>query len=98
MKYRISARADSDLDDIWLYTDKNWSLEQARKYYNLILDKIEYLAAHPSSGRPVSHRAKGYRCSQVKSHLIFYREVSSSEIEVIRILHKRMDIENRLSD
>lgn len=98
MKYRISARADSDLDDIWLYTDKNWSLEQARKYYNLIMDKIEYLAANPSRGRTVYLGGKNYKHARVKSHLIFYREVSPSEIEVIRILHKRMDISNRLSE
>lgn len=98
MKYRISAAADSDFDDIWLYTDKNWSLEQARTYYNLILDKIEYLAVNPSLGRIVSFGGKSYRCSQIESHVIFYRETSANHIEVIRILHKRMNIEDRLSE
>ncbi len=27
--YRLSLRAQSDLEDIWLYTFENWSLEQA---------------------------------------------------------------------
>ncbi|WP_324556630.1 type II toxin-antitoxin system RelE/ParE family toxin [Agriterribacter sp.] len=38
-------------------------------------------------------------CSKVKSHLIFYRLIEKqNEIEIIRILHQRMDIENRLND
>ena len=39
----------------------------------------------------------GYRSSKVKSHLIFYRVVNDT-IEVIRILHELMDIENRIND
>jgi len=33
----------------------------------------------------------------VKSHLIFYKVVNDI-VEIIRILHQRMDIENQLSD
>lgn len=73
-------------------------IEQARKYYNLIVDKIEYLAANPNTGRTIYLGGKNYKHARVKSHLIFHRKVSSSEIEVIRILHKRMDISNRLSE
>ncbi len=62
------------------------------------MDRIEFLAANPDRGRTVSYREKNYKYSQVKSHLIFYREISANEIEVIRILHKRRDIENRLSE
>ena len=40
---------------------------------------------------------KGYRASKVKSHLIFYR-VKDDRVEIIRILHERMDIDTRLSD
>ncbi len=44
------------------------------------------------------HLRKGYRAAKVKSHLIFYKLSSSDEIEIVRILHERMDIENRLND
>jgi toxin ParE1/3/4 len=40
---------------------------------------------------------KDYRASKVKSHFIFYK-YSSTEIEIIRILHENMDIPNRLND
>jgi toxin ParE1/3/4 len=46
----------------------------------------------------MNHIKNGYRASKVKSHLIFYKTSSESEIEIIRILHERMDIENRLKE
>lgn len=98
MKYRFSRKANIDIDSIWLYTFENWSHAQADKYYNEIIAEIRKLAARPEIGRKFTHGDRSYRYSQLKSHLIFYREISATEIEVIRILHKRMDIENRLSE
>ena len=40
---------------------------------------------------------KDYRTTKVKSSIIFYR-VLNDTVEIIRILHERMDIENRLND
>ena len=99
MIYRISQEAHRDLEDIWLYTFENWSLEQADRYFNLILDEIEYLAEHPEHGVDYSQIRKGYFRSRIKSHFIFYKINSKIEgIEVIRILHQRMDLESRIYD
>lgn len=97
MTYRISVKANEDIQNIWLYTFKNWSLEQADRYINLIFDEIEYLADNPKSGKDYKHIRKNYWCSKVKSHLVFYRIADKlTEIEIIRVLHQQMDIENRL--
>jgi len=93
----ISKKAVSDLEEIWLYTVEKWSVEQADRYYNLIFDEINYICKNSISGKSMEHVRKGYRASKVKSHLIFYR-ILNDTIEVIRILHERMDIENRLND
>ena len=99
MGYKISGQASEDIEKIWLYTFENWSLEQADRYINLIFDEIEYLAGNPNSGKDFNHIRKNYRCSKVKSHIIFYRLADKqSDIEIIRVLHQRMDIENRLSE
>jgi len=99
MKYRISQEANRDIENIWLYTFEYWSVEQADRYFNLIIDEIEYLAVDPKSGQDYSKVRKGYFRSQIKSHFIFYRINSEEkEIEVIRILHQRMDIEARLTE
>jgi toxin ParE1/3/4 len=66
---------------------------------NLIFDEIEFIATKPEAGKDYSHVRKNYHCSKVKSHLIFYRVAEKEKVvEIIRVLHERMDIENRLSD
>lgn len=96
--YRISAKAIEDIEKIWEYTRDIWSVEQADRYYNLIINEIEYIAQNFESGKSMEHIKKGYKASKVKSHLVFYKIFDENTIEVIRILHQRMDIENRLND
>lgn len=91
LRLKISEAALEDLDEIWLYTYKNWSETQADRYCMLIAQEIEFLCSHPTSGRNYEFVRKGYRASKVKSHLIFYR-YSSNDLEVVRILHERMDV------
>lgn len=99
MGYKISKKALEDIENIWLFTFENWSKEQADRYTNLIFDEIEYVALHPTTGKDFNHVIKNYRYSKVKSHLIFYKHKEKEPgIEIIRILHERMDIENRLHD
>lgn len=99
MNYKITTEAKDDLENIWLYTLKKWSLEQADRYLNLIMDEIDYIAANPNSGKDFSYVRKGYLKTRVKSHFIFYKiNPMQSEVEIIRILHQQMDINNRLND
>ena len=96
LDYTISKRVLIDLEEIWVHSFENWSLEQADRYYNLIISEIEYICKHPYVGKSYSVIKEGYRASKVKSHLIFYKQSSTKNIEVIRILHGRMDIEQRI--
>ena len=94
MKFKISRAAQLDLEHIWEYTLKNWSVEQADRYYNLILDEIDYLVNQPESGKEYSVLRKDYFRVLIKSHFIFYRiNHSLNVIEIIRILHERMDVD-----
>ena len=98
-KYKISHKAKQDIENIWLYTVKKWSMEQADRYYNLIMNEIEYLAKNPNSGNNFGNIRKGYFYSKIKSHLIFYKiNKKDKKIEIIRILHQRMDIKTRLKN
>lgn len=96
--YIISEKALEDINKIWIYTAENWSVEQANRYYNLIFDEIEYIAANFLMARDFENIRKNYRFSKIKSHLIFFKKNKFNEIEVIRVLHERMDIDNRLAD
>jgi len=51
MKYELSKAAQRDLENIWLYTYENWSAEQADRYYNLLIDEIEFIAVKPQAGK-----------------------------------------------
>ena len=97
LPFIISEKAVSDLEEIWLYTVQKWSVEQADRYYNLIFDEINYICRNINTGKSMKDVRKGYLASKVKSYLIFFR-VSNDTLEIIRILHERMDIKNRLFD
>ena len=86
------------MNNIWIYTAENWSVEQANRYYNLIIDEIEFVAENFQTTKDFGSTRKDYKYSKVKSHLIFCKKVGNKEIEVVRILHERMDIKNRIND
>jgi toxin ParE1/3/4 len=94
MAYKISRKANQDLDSIWIYTFETWSLTQADRYYELIIDEIKFISENFESGKDYGNIRRDYRCTKVKSHLIFYKRSKNEIIEIIRILHEKMDIEN----
>ncbi|MCO6176243.1 type II toxin-antitoxin system RelE/ParE family toxin [Flavobacterium sp. NRK F10] len=96
-RYIIREKALEDINKIWIYTAENWSIELADRYYNLIFDEIEYIADHFEMARDFGNIRKNYKCSKVKSHLVFFKKTKSDEIEVIRVLHEKMDLETQLS-
>ncbi|MGB0869545.1 MAG: type II toxin-antitoxin system RelE/ParE family toxin [Flavobacteriales bacterium] len=97
MNFKISTEAEKDLTNLWNYTFVTWSIEQADRYINLIFNEIDYNGANPNYGKDFSYIRKGYLGSKVKSHFIFYKiNTKENLIEIIRILHQKMDIENRI--
>lgn len=92
--YLLSPRAESDLEEIWFYTFKSWSLEQADSYHNDIVTAFVELAAGRKAGRLVDIR-EGYFKYPVGAHLIFYRFTETCLV-VIRVLHQRMDVGRHL--
>jgi len=96
MKYKISSKARLDLIGIWEFTSENWSVQQADRYYQIIIDKITGICSNPDIGKKYNDLRKGYHGVLVKSHIIFYRIAEPNSIEIIRILHQRMDYKNRL--
>ena len=94
-KYRISETGIKDLDGIWEYTFFNWSKEQADRYHSLIMSEIEFISENISSGKPLNYIKEGYLVSYVKSHMILFKR-NKGVVEIIRILHQKMDVESNL--
>ncbi|AUC83260.1 type II toxin-antitoxin system RelE/ParE family toxin [Lacinutrix sp. Bg11-31] len=97
IKYRISKQAITDLNSIWVYTLHKWFKKQADRYYNLIIDEIEFISKNYLSGKSVDQTRKNYRVTKIKSHLIFYRKTDNETIEIVRILHQKMDVKKLLN-
>lgn len=93
---RLSPLAEADLEEIWLHTFRQWSAEQAEEYVCALIAGIEGLA----SGRNVPQRTDvrdGYWKYRVGMHVLYFR-YSGQYLDVIRILHGRMDVDAHLGD
>jgi len=91
---QLTPLAECDLEDIWRYTAEHWSLGQADHYHCDLIATMEALARGEKVGRTCVVR-DGYFRYAVNSHVVFYRETDYT-LDVIRILHQRMDIERHL--
>lgn len=94
--YRLSNKAISDLMDIGRYTENNWGITQRNVYLQQIDDCFTLLSHNPNLGVKCNFIRTGYRKFPQGSHLIFYRISSDKIVEIIRVLHKSMDVESYL--
>ncbi len=95
-KFKFSNEAVKDLKEIWVYTNQILSIEQADRYYNLIIDEVEFISKNPNLGRDINNIKEGYRSTIVKYHVIYYKLDEDGVILIVRILHQRMDVETRM--
>jgi toxin ParE1/3/4 len=93
--YVILPRARADLKEIWSFTADRWNSEQADRYVRELHRAIEAIARDPRKGRPCDHIRHGYRRSSAGAHVVFFRVVTQG-IEVVRVLHQRMDFARHL--
>jgi toxin ParE1/3/4 len=86
---RFTPEAEEDIRQILQYTRDTWG-EAQRDRYEAALERVFYLLIDfPDLGRK---RFEGHVLSyRAREHVIYYR-ISSSEIAVLRVLHKKQDI------
>lgn len=87
----LTQAARQDLDSIWSYSARSWSVQQANAYIRDIQDAVARLSLFPKSGRLFSKSYPGVRILHSADHLIVYR-LDDSRIEIVRILHGHMDV------
>lgn len=95
-KFNLTNKAVQDLSAIWNYTFDVWSERQADFYYEMLIASCQEIADNPLLGRSyeiIARNVFGYR---VGRYIIFYKIISEEEIEVVRILHGRMDLKSRI--
>lgn len=89
--YDLSPLAALDLSTIWDYTAEHWGIDQADLYVRQIDLTCAAVASGRKQGRSVDHVRAGYFRYPVGSHVLFYRWSARRRMEVVRILHQRMD-------
>ena len=105
--YRLSHSAERDIERILADSLETWGAEASRRYAGLLVDAMRRVAADPDgrSTRDRSDLFRGTRSFHTRHtrrqnpkaavkkpvHVLIYRKVGPSLIEVVRILHERMD-------
>ena len=91
-KFRLSRFAAADLEAIANYTIEQFGIKQARRYRDGFERAFKMISDHPLSGRSAVQLVADMRRYEHESHIIFYR-VAGFDILVVRVLHRRMNVE-----
>lgn len=79
-----------DLQGIWAYTELMWSMVQAEKYYNLLIEGCYRISMAPLLfGRKRRGLGKNIYSYTVERHVVFFRP-TSDEVSILRVLHGSM--------
>ena len=67
-RYVLSPRAQSDLDDIWNYTESRWGIDQAEIYTRQLWQHIKAIAVRPTIGWACPEVRAGVALSVLSHH------------------------------
>ena len=86
--YRLTARADSELLDIYLYGLEQFGFRQAERYKLSLDECFSMLADHPRMGRTSPSVRPGIRRHEHGSHVVLYQE-ERDYVLIVAVLHSR---------
>jgi toxin ParE1/3/4 len=104
--FRLALAAQRDIEHILTESEVNWGTSARRRYATLIMAAVKRIAAdaearpsreHPDIGIGIRsfhmRHLRNTSGSAVKrpAHILFYRRIDSGPLEIMRILHERMD-------
>ena len=94
-EYRLSPKAQRDLDGIFDHTVKRWGLQQALLYTDQIEAACTRVAETPHHSQDCAIIRPGYRRKNVEQHAIYFRQTDYG-VAIVRILHQKMDAPRHL--
>lgn len=92
----FSPKAKADFSDIWDYTCAEWDADQAEKYVRELWATMQEQAQDLTKSADIADVRKGYRKVRSGSHVIFFKVPKSGVVDVVRILHQKMDFDRHL--
>lgn len=94
--FTLTPKADDDMAGIWHYTYETWGITQADRYIDQLHRCFAGLADQRLVGSAYPQRL-GYWQYLCQRHVIFFRKSDNTSIEIIRVLHERMDLPQHLT-
>jgi toxin ParE1/3/4 len=88
--YRLTPAAQSDLEEIWLYTAQQWSFQQADRYTDILEDIFERLLFMPEMARARTEFDPPVRIHPSAEHLIIYR-IEHDYLAILRVIGAGQD-------
>lgn len=95
MRLHLTPSAERDLGSIFDYSEESWGIEQAAAYLRDLHRAMDGLRHFPHMGRAADYLRPGIRLAATGSHIVVYR-IGKDRIDIIRVLHRRMDIDKHL--
>lgn len=93
--YQLYPEAENDLESIWLYSEKNWGVDQAHAYLDGLVDIFQLLSENPLMCRERSEFEPPVHIHHHAHHLIVFI-LSDAGIDIVRVLHESMDVDTQL--
>jgi toxin ParE1/3/4 len=106
-RFRLSRLAEADLTHILATSESRWGPEARRRYAAVLAAAMRRVAAEPEGAttreraellpgiRSFHIRQAGRDTSEAKVrrpvHIVYYRAASPDLIEIVRVLHERME-------
>jgi toxin ParE1/3/4 len=106
-RFRLSAPARADLVGILAMSAERWGIERRRRYAAVLSAAIRTVAADPGGRltRDRTELLRGIRSFHTRYarsdapdskitrpvHVLYYRVIRSGLIEIVRVLHERME-------
>jgi toxin ParE1/3/4 len=94
-RYELSDAADRDLNNIYIYSYREFGEAKAAAYLTSLEECFERLSEFPGIGRPIDHIRLGYFRFPHASHTVYFMKIPGG-IRIVRVLHQRMDPERHM--
>ena len=92
----ITPLARGDIKDIGRYTQTTWGTAQRDAYLRSFTAIFEQMRDGAVTGRSRNEIAADLLCYPCNKHMIFFRRTAIGDVQILRVLHERMDFGQHL--
>ncbi len=113
-RFRLSRLAQADLEHVLAASAERWGSDRRRRYAAILAAAMRKVSADPKgpATRTRAELASGLRSFHIQHvragdsgakvirpvHILYYRAVAPDLIEIVRVLHERMDPHRHLDE